>query len=301
MQLQNKVLLMDVVEGLKKREDNSIDCIVLDPPYNIGKDFGNNKRNSEIKEYVEWSNKWIKECSRVLKDSGTIFIYGFPEILAHLSVNLELEHRWLVWHYTNKTVPSLNFWQRSHESILCVWKDKSKRVFNRDDVREEYTQNYIKGYKGKGKVRPSSKGRFQSSKEGEEQKKTIYEVNEKGALPRDVLKCSSLAGGSGARERFIYSPSQSRLFTSKHAKKIQIQDGISHPTQKPISLTERLLKSCFVENMKVIIPFAGTGSECFVCNQMGISWEGYDINQDYVDMANILVRDGFPKNPPKKT
>ena len=80
-----------------------------------------------------------------------MFIYGFSEILAHISVELDLEHRWLVWHYTNKTVPSLNFWQRSHESILCAWKDKKSLVFNRDAVREPYTDNFIKGYKGKNR------------------------------------------------------------------------------------------------------------------------------------------------------
>ena len=296
--MKNKVILQDVLLGLKSHADNSIDCIILDPPYNIGKDFGNNKMRAEIKEYVSWAMQWIEESLRVLKDSGTMFIYGFAEILAFLSVELEADHRWLVWHYTNKTVPSLNFWQRSHESILCVWKDKSKRVFNRDDVREEYTENFIKGYKGKNKVRPSSKGRFQN-KSGED-KQTTYTVNDKGALPRDVLKCSTLAGGAGARERYVYSPSRGKLFTGKHAKAIGIEDGISHPTQKPVALTERLIRSCLVDDMKVIIPFAGTGSECLVCNNLGVSWEAYDINQDYVDMANILVKDGFPKNPPKK-
>jgi len=299
--MKNKVILKDVVDGLKSHEDNSVDCIILDPPYNIGKNFGNNSMKSEIKEYIAWSDQWIKESTRILKDSGTIFIYGFPEILAHISVNLNLEHRWLVWHYTNKTVPSLNFWQRSHESILCVWKNKTSRVFNRDDVREEYTENYIKGYKGKNKVRPNSKGRFQSNSNTGKSKQTTYTVNEKGALPRDVLKCSALAGGAGAVERFVYSPSHGKLFTSKQSKAMGIKDGISHPTQKPISLTERLLKSCMVDDMKVVIPFAGTGSECFVCEQFGIAWEAYDINQDYVDMANILVRDGFPKKINKKT
>mgnify|MGYP003352247350 CR=1 FL=1 len=35
---------------------------------------------------------------------------------------------WNVWHYTNKNVASLNFWQRSHESILVLWKNN--KIFN---------------------------------------------------------------------------------------------------------------------------------------------------------------------------
>tara|TARA_R110001592_G_scaffold354215_1_gene653712 strand:+ start:772 stop:1659 length:888 start_codon:yes stop_codon:yes gene_type:complete len=292
--MKNEVILKDVVEGLKSHADNSIDCIILDPPYNIGKDFGNNTMKTEMKEYIQWADTWISECERVLKDSGTMFIYGLPEILAYVSVNLNLDHKWLVWHYTNKTVPSLNFWQMSHESLLCIWKDKSKRIFNRDEVREKYTDGFVKGYKGKNRTRPGTDGRFGKDKE------TTYTVNEKGALPRDVLKVSSLAGGAGSRERFVYCSSTKTLYTRKHAKALGIKNGISHPTQKPVMLTDKLIRSCMVEDMKVLIPFAGTGSECFVCDDLGISWEGYDINQEYVDMANLLVKNGFPKNPPKK-
>ncbi len=283
------IYLKDAVEGLKETQSNSADCIILDPPYNIGKDFGNNKTKMSNKEYISWCMKWYVDCKRILKDSGTMFIYGFPEILAHLSVSMDLEHKWLQWHYTNKTVPSLNFWQRSHESILCIWKDKSKRVYNRDKVRVPYTDNYVKGYKDKKRIRPNAGSRYGKSD------KTSYVVNDKGALPKDVLKVPSLAGGSG--ERFLYSPSQKKLFSRKNAKKLNIVDGISHPTQKPIKLTETLLDSCIPEgNVSVVIPFTGTGSECYVCEKRGYTWKAYEINQDYYDMANLLVKNGFPKN-----
>ena len=86
--------------------------------------------------------------------------------------------RWLILHYTNKNVPSLNFWQRSHESIICSWKNKP--VFNRDDVREEYTQTFLKN--AAGKVRKSTVGRFSNG-----EKETIYTAHSGGALPRDVI------------------------------------------------------------------------------------------------------------------
>ena len=46
---------LDVVEGLKKIPSNSIDCIILDPPYNIGKNYGNNITKLEINKYVIWA------------------------------------------------------------------------------------------------------------------------------------------------------------------------------------------------------------------------------------------------------
>ena len=119
----NEVNKLDCVEGLKSIEADSIDCIIADPPYNIGKDFGNNKTQQAIKEYADWCDTWIAECERILSPSGTLYVYGFSEILAHLSVRMNLPHRWLAWHYTNKTVPSLHFWQRSLHGRLC------KRLF----------------------------------------------------------------------------------------------------------------------------------------------------------------------------
>ena len=47
----NKIYCIDALEGLKQLEDNSIDLVVTDPPYNIGKDFEN--ENLTIEEYVK--------------------------------------------------------------------------------------------------------------------------------------------------------------------------------------------------------------------------------------------------------
>jgi site-specific DNA-methyltransferase (adenine-specific) len=281
----------NAIDELKKIQKETVDCIIADPPYNIGKDFGNNKTKQQMEEYIQWTLQWYDECKRILKPSGTMFIYGFSEVLAHISVNIDLQHRWLVWHYTNKTVPSLNFWQRSHESVLCVWKDKSQRVFNRDEVREPYTDTYVKGYKNAKRTRPGTKGRFGNTA-------TSYVVNDKGALPRDVLKVSSLAGGSG--QRFFYSPSLNKLLTSKQVKQQEIKDAISHPTQKPIALTEKLLDSCVPEDPVVVVPFSGTGSEGYVCEQRGYRWTSFELNKDYVSMGNLLIQNGFPKNKKKK-
>ena len=125
---QQKIVLQDCVEGMKELQDESVDIIICDPPYNIGKDFGNNCYKDTVDEYLKWCNTWIKQCIRVLKPHGTLYIYGFSENLAYIRTLININVRWLVWHYTNKTVPSLNFWQRSHESILCCYKEKP--VFN---------------------------------------------------------------------------------------------------------------------------------------------------------------------------
>jgi|TARA_R110001592_G_scaffold59960_1_gene182313 site-specific DNA-methyltransferase (adenine-specific) len=286
-----KVNCIAALNGLKAIDSESVDCVIADPPYNLGYDFGNNSRKQNIKEYTNWCQEWALECDRILKPSGTMFVYGFSEILAHVSVSMEMEHRWLVWHYTNKTKPQLNFWQRTHESILCAWKDKSQRIFNRDDVREPYTEGFVKRGSGKNRTRPSTSGRFGTKGT------TTYKVNDKGALPRDVIKVSSLAGGLGARERISYCTRTNTAIVGSKEMKQHIGSNkdyekyiVKHPTQKPTELTKRLLLSCMPESGSVVIPFAGTGSECLVAKNLGHKFIGFDLNEDYVKMANSILQ-----------
>lgn len=257
MCFQDNVILMDCVNGLKTIETNSVNIIICDPPYNIGKDFGNNTMKYKIEEYITWCKSWIDECERILTPDGTMFIYGFSEILAYIRPLINYNVRWLVWHYTNKNAPNLNFWQRSHESILCCYREKPN--FNRDDIRTDYTDGYKKCH---NRVRTNTgTARFGNAE-------TKYNVDERGALPRDVIKCPALSGSYGRCERIK-----------------------QHPTQKPLQLCETLVKSCMRKSHdnRMVIPFAGTGSECVIAKRYGISFIGFDINQEYVDICNARL------------
>jgi len=251
----NKIHNEDCIPGMKKIPSESVDVIICDPPYNIGKDFGNDSDKQEMDAYLLWCDDWIRECLRILKPNGTMYIYGFSEILAFIRTRISCNVRWLIWHYTNKVTPSLNFWQRTHESILCCYKNKP--VFNRDDVREPYTEAFLKN--AAGKVRKATKGRFSNGKT-----ETTYNAHEGGALPRDVIKVPALAGGAGKKER------------------------VDHPTQKPLQLCDTLIKATLNVGAKtlVVVPFAGSGSECVSAKNNGADYIGFEINSDYVNIAN---------------
>ena len=253
--LRQEILQGDTLVLLPTLPNDSAQIIIADPPYNIGKDFGNDSDRQPMEDYLKWSDKWIQECLRILKPNGTMFIYGFSEILALLTARIpfHIHRRWIVWHYTNKNVASLNFWQRSHESILVLWKED--KVFHRDEIREPYTDAFLSGCAGR--ERPNTKGRFSQG-----DKTTIYQAHPKGALPRDVIKISALAGGAGKKER------------------------VNHPTQKPLALCEKLLLSCKQANTEgyVLIPFAGSGSECLAAKRLNLPFVGIELNPDYVKL-----------------
>lgn len=249
----------------------SAQIILADPPYNIGKDFGNDSDKQSMDDYLAWTDKWIAECLRILKPNGTMFIYGFSEILALILARIphSIQRRWLVWHYTNKNVASLQFWQRSHESIIVLWKED--KVFHRDDIREAYTEGFLNG--AAGKERAATKGRFSKG-----EKTTTYTAHPGGALPRDVIKIPALAGGAGAKER------------------------VNHPTQKPLALCEKLLKSCKQPAAAgyVLIPFAGSGSECVAAKQLGLPYVGIELNSEYVALIHQRLEEKpqTPATPP---
>jgi len=257
----NTIHCGDCMDILPTLDTNSAQCILVDPPYNIGKDFGNKSDKRPLDEYLTWCDAWIAECLRVLKSNGTMFIYGFSETLALIlaRVPMTVNRRWIVWHYTNKTTPSLKFWQRSHESIIVLWKDD--KVFNVDDVREPYTDTFLEN--AAGKVRKAGKGRFAKGGGTE----TIYTSHPNGALPRDVIKVPALAGGAGKKER------------------------VDHPTQKPLELCTRLLKSCRQESGYVLVPFAGSGSECVAAKNLGLPYVGIELNPTYVELAERRLTD----------
>ncbi len=253
--VKQNVIHGDTLLVLPTLEADSAQIIIADPPYNIGKDFGNDSDKQSIPDYLKWCEEWITECLRILKPNGTMFIYGFSEMLALIlsKVPYDIKRRWIIWHYTNKNVASLNFWQRSHESILVLWK--KDKVFHRDEIREAYTKGFLNGVAGK--KRAATKGRFSNG-----ENVTTYTAHPNGALPRDVIKIPALAGGAGMKER------------------------VNHPTQKPIALCEKLIKSCKQTDGYVLVPFAGSGSECVASKNLGLSFIGIELNEEYVKLIN---------------
>ena len=283
---KSRIVTGDVMKTLRNQPAQyKFDVIIADPPYNIGKDFGVTKDMMPLDDYLAWSQKWIDRCLQLLTNDGLLYVYGFSEILSHISAMYSKDQkRWLIWHYTNKAVPKSTFWQRAHESLLCLWKhDKPRPAVEVDQIREPYTEGYMKNV---GRIRAGVASRFG------EGKKTLYKAHDKGALPRDVLKIPALAGGAGSSERwFVCYDCGSKIFAPSEFKNHRGHNTLRHPTQKPMELTHRLLRSRINSNGgRVLIPFAGSGSECVVAHQLGIEYLGIEINKEYADMARKWIK-----------
>jgi site-specific DNA-methyltransferase (adenine-specific) len=239
-----KLYNMDVIKFLGQLENNSVDMIFADPPYNINKAEWDTFQSQQ--EYVEWSLEWIREANRVLKENGTLYVCGFSEILADLkwaASSFFKGCKWLVWFYRNKANMG-NDWGRSHESILHFRKSKDL-TFNIDEARVPYNQHTLK-YPKHPQAETSQYGNGKSYE---------WVPNPKGAKPKDVFEIPTIAN--------------------------KAWEKVEHPTQKPIELVKKCILVSSNENDLVVDPFGGSGTTYIIAEAFKRKWLGCELNQEY--------------------
>lgn len=233
---------------LRSLEDESVDLIFADPPYNLKKaewdSFGSQEK------YVKWSLSWIQEASRVLKSTGTLYVCGFSEILADIKLPA-LKYfkgcRWLIWHYKNKANLGSD-WGRSHESILHFRKSK-KFTFNIDSIRIPYSNHTLK-YPSRPQAETSQYGNNHGK---------LWVPNPLGAKPKDVIEIPTTCNG--------------------------MNEKTPHPTQKPEELIRKIVLASSNPGDIVLDPFLGAGTTAVVAEQLGRKWKGCDTTLEYCSWA----------------
>lgn len=128
----------DCLTELKPINDNSVDLIIADPPYNIGKDYGNKSDKQDFDSYLNFTKSWLTECKRIMKESGTIYVFAGFRYISYIYQILERELEmnfinWISWHYTQGIGKTKGFSPR-HDDILAFSKS-DKYKFNLDAIR----------------------------------------------------------------------------------------------------------------------------------------------------------------------
>lgn len=206
----NSILCGDVNEKLKELPDNSVDLIFADPPYfmqtegellrtNGTKFKGVEDEWDKFKDYNEYDHfcyNWLKECRRVLKENGSIWVIGSFQNIYRIGYIMQNLGYWIlndvIW---SKPNAAPNFagtrFQNSHETLLWCCKSKeSKYTFNYK------TMKYLNGGKqdksvwdigiciGNERIKGEDGKKLHSTQKPE---KLLYKIILSSSKPNDVV------------------------------------------------------------------------------------------------------------------
>lgn len=133
----NTFIVGDAIKILKSFPSESVDLICTDPPYNLGKDYGNNIDFKQWHEYKEFTKSWVAESARILKQTGSFYVFMGVRFISKLFLILQDTglhfNSWITWHYTQGMGRTKGYSPR-HEDILYFTKS-DKYTFNLDAIR----------------------------------------------------------------------------------------------------------------------------------------------------------------------
>ncbi len=156
-ELLNKIVCGDCIEILGKVGEPFADLIFADPPFNIGYKYDKYRDKVDGREYVAWTERWMRACKNVLKPHGSFYIAIGDEYAADvkkIADKLELVMRnWIIWHYTFGQQLKRKF-ARSHTHILYFVNDEKNFIFN--DVAVRVISDRQKKYQDK-RANPAGK------------------------------------------------------------------------------------------------------------------------------------------------
>ena len=176
--------IKDAVEFLNSVPDNSVQLVLVDPPYNLDLELWDS-----FTDYLSWAKQWLDHIYRILTDSGNCVIFGgflfqdlkqgdLLEILHYARHNTDLRIvNLIIWYYKNG-MSSHRFFANRHEE--AVWLSKTKHYyFDLDSVRVPYSE--------------------EAKKAALKDKRLVPENVEKGKNPTNVWEIGRLNGNSAER------------------------------------------------------------------------------------------------------
>ena len=236
----------DLFDLISQLEDNSVDMIFADPPYNLSNDGfsiqsgkmvsvnkGDWDKSKGLDADFEFHHAWLEACRRILKPGGTLWVSGtYHSIyqcgfaIQSLGYHILNDISW----YKPNAAPNLScrFFTASHETLLWVRKEKKgSHTFNYDHMRE-------------------------------------------GDWPGDYMKVPN------KQMRSVWAINTPKPYEKKFGK---------HPTQKPLELLERIVLASTSEGDIILDPFTGSSTTGLAAVKHGRKFIGIDKELDYLHLS----------------
>lgn len=238
----------DCIEFLEKMRNSNIraDLTVTSPPYNIGKEYENNR---DLDDYLAWCERWISLVHAVTSDTGAFWLnLGYLEVSGKglcVPIPYLLWNRTpfyllqeVVWQYGAGVTTQKRFCPRNEKWLFYV-RDPNLFTFNLDAVRDPNVK--YPNQKKNGKLR----------------------CNPLGKNPSDVWSFPKVTTGN----------------------KRSSKERTDHPAQFPLSVVDRIIKASSNLSEVVLDPFSGSASAGIAAVGTGRMYIGFEIREDYCELA----------------
>jgi site-specific DNA-methyltransferase (adenine-specific) len=138
---RNRIFCEDVLAGIGRIPDGVIDLVVADPPYGLGKDYGNDSDKLDTADYLDWMTRWIDAVLPKLKPNGSLYIFltwrNSPEIFVMLKQRMTMINE-IIW---DRRVPSMGGSTRRFSSVhdtVGFFANAKNYYFDLDAIRVPY-------------------------------------------------------------------------------------------------------------------------------------------------------------------
>lgn len=238
----DKILNGDLMKMIKFIPDNFADLIIIDPPYNLSKNFNGMKFSSTSDEiYSEYLASWFPEVCRKLKSDGSLYMCGDWKCTSALQRTIEKEltvMNRITWEREKGRGAKSN-WKNSMEDIWFAVKNPNDYYFN------------AKAVMMRRKVRAP------------------YKIDGK---PKDWAESED----GNFRNTF-----PSNFWSDISVPFWSMKENTDHPTQKPEKLYAKLILASSKAGDVVFDPFSGSGTACVVAKKLARRFCGIELNEEY--------------------
>jgi len=252
-----KIHCGDALQILPRLPPDFYQMIIADPPYFqvlLEEQWDNTWQSPE--EYLQWTLEWVRQCKRVLRPDGLLYIFGQlgkrEHVWLHTCSMLAKEmqfHDMIIWDRAVGYNERSDSFTPQYEMILVLRQAADATpYFDKDAVRLPYDEEKIRTYL-----------RDNRYKDMEARERHLR----KGKYATNILRIPSLKGAS--------------------------KEKIGHPSQKPIALINHLIAASTRKGDSVLDPFLGSGTTAASAEKLGRNWEGIESNAEYAAIARMRV------------
>lgn len=254
----NKTILSDLFDVLDYLPESFADLIIIDPPYNLSRDFHGFKfKATDSERYSDYLRSWFPKIVRTLKPNGSLYLCGDwknTSVLQQvMSEHLTVLNR-ITWQREKGRGAKRN-WKNGMEDIWFGVKNPDDYYFDVEAVKMK--RQVIAPYKKNGKPKD-----WQETDEG----------NFRLTYPSNFWDDISIPFWS-------------------------MPENTDHPTQKPEKLIAKLILASCAPGGTVFDPFLGSGTTSVVAKKLNRNYLGVEMNREYALWAEkrLLQCEQFPQ------